>query len=108
MVKNISKATNQQLYSVAKDETARLKERYAAARELQKRKEMHQMANPICPKCQTEGQVINKFQNTIVIECPICANNWKTESMICPKCNKPNGYAVDGLCTSCYGESRHE
>ncbi|USK56556.1 hypothetical protein LIS82_08830 [Cytobacillus solani] len=35
---DFSKATNQQLYEIAKDETERMKNRYAAARELQKRK----------------------------------------------------------------------
>ncbi|USK46326.1 hypothetical protein [Cytobacillus oceanisediminis] len=33
----LSKATNQQLYEIAKDESARMKDRYAAARELQYR-----------------------------------------------------------------------
>lgn len=33
----LSKATNQQLYEIAKDENARMKDRYAAARELQLR-----------------------------------------------------------------------
>jgi hypothetical protein len=33
-----SKATNQQLYEIVKDQSVRLSERYAAARELQKRK----------------------------------------------------------------------
>lgn len=34
---DLSKATNQQLYEIAKDESARMKDRYAAARELQSR-----------------------------------------------------------------------
>ncbi|MFE4522164.1 hypothetical protein ACFRCQ_08395 [Cytobacillus firmus] len=34
---DLSKATSQQLYEIAKDETARMKDRYAAARELQLR-----------------------------------------------------------------------
>lgn len=34
---DLSKATNQQLYEIAKDENARMKDRYAAARELQLR-----------------------------------------------------------------------
>lgn len=38
MVKDISKATNQQLYTIARDSSERLRERYAAARELQKRR----------------------------------------------------------------------
>lgn len=33
----LSKATNQQLYEIAKDESARMRDRYAAARELQLR-----------------------------------------------------------------------
>ncbi|MED4124059.1 hypothetical protein [Halalkalibacterium halodurans] len=36
---DLSKATNEQLAAIAKDETARLIDRYAAARELQRRKE---------------------------------------------------------------------
>ncbi|UQX52307.1 hypothetical protein M5V91_14675 [Cytobacillus pseudoceanisediminis] len=36
---DLSKATNQQLYDIAKDEYARMKDRYAAARELQSRNE---------------------------------------------------------------------
>ncbi|MEF7566399.1 hypothetical protein V4V35_25760 [Bacillus infantis] len=35
---NLSQATNQQLYEIAKDEKARMKDRYAAAKELQERK----------------------------------------------------------------------
>lgn len=35
---NLSQATNQQLYDIAKDEKARMKDRYAAAKELQERK----------------------------------------------------------------------
>lgn len=38
MVKDISKATNQQLYTIARDSSERLRERYAAARELQTRR----------------------------------------------------------------------
>ncbi|WP_180953709.1 hypothetical protein [Bacillus sp. T33-2] len=35
---DISKATKQQLYQIAKDEGTRMKDRYEAARELQRRK----------------------------------------------------------------------
>lgn len=35
---DFSKATNQQLYEIAKDEKNRMKDRYAAASELQRRK----------------------------------------------------------------------
>jgi hypothetical protein len=38
---NLSKATNHQLYEIAKDEKARMKDRYAAAKELQERKKKH-------------------------------------------------------------------
>lgn len=41
---NLSQATNQQLYQIATDESARLIDRYAAARELQERKKK----NAIC------------------------------------------------------------
>lgn len=105
VVKDISKATNQQLYHIALDRTERLKDRYEAARELQKRKEKCSMANPVCPKCQTEGQVVGKFQRTIVLECP-SLHRWKQDSEVCPSCEKPNGFANEGLCLSCYGEGR--
>lgn len=35
---DLSKMTNQQLYDIAKNESNRMKDRYAAARELQKRR----------------------------------------------------------------------
>jgi hypothetical protein len=35
---NLSQATNQQLYEIARDENNKLIDRYAAVRELQKRK----------------------------------------------------------------------
>lgn len=35
---NMDKTTNKQLYEIAKDENARMKDRYSAARELQERK----------------------------------------------------------------------
>lgn len=35
---DLTMATNQQLYDIAKDESARMRDRYAAARELQERK----------------------------------------------------------------------
>lgn len=35
---DISKATNQQLYEIAKDDGARMKDRYEATKELQRRK----------------------------------------------------------------------
>ncbi|MGD6899320.1 hypothetical protein [Bacillus infantis] len=38
---NLSQATNQQLYELAKDEKARMKDRYAAAKELQERKKKY-------------------------------------------------------------------
>lgn len=41
------KATNQQLYNIAFDETERMKDRYAAAKELQERRK-----NMIGTKCQ--------------------------------------------------------
>lgn len=37
---NIQKASNQQLYEITKDENARMKDRYLAARELQRRKKV--------------------------------------------------------------------
>jgi predicted ATPase with chaperone activity len=35
---DLSKATNQQLYQIAMDESSRLRDRYLAARELQRRR----------------------------------------------------------------------
>jgi uncharacterized caspase-like protein len=40
---NLSKSTNQQLYQIAFDKNARLKDRYAAARELQERRKAHEI-----------------------------------------------------------------
>ncbi|WP_163102274.1 hypothetical protein [Peribacillus alkalitolerans] len=45
---NLTKATKQQLYHIAKDETARMRDRYAAARELQKRR--NECDKPTMPK----------------------------------------------------------
>lgn len=39
---DVSKATNQQLYQIAMDEKARMKERYAAVKELQERKKRNE------------------------------------------------------------------
>jgi hypothetical protein len=39
---DLLKATNQQLYDIAKNEKARMKDRYAAARELQERKKKNE------------------------------------------------------------------
>lgn len=40
---NLNKLTNQQLYKIAMDETARMKDRYAAAKELQERKKKNEI-----------------------------------------------------------------
>lgn len=40
---DLSQATNQQLYEIAKDETARMRDRYAAAKELQERKRKNEI-----------------------------------------------------------------
>lgn len=39
---NLSEATNQQLYAIAFDDNNRLKDRYAAARELQERRKANE------------------------------------------------------------------
>ncbi|MCM3599371.1 hypothetical protein M3175_01405 [Robertmurraya korlensis] len=106
-MKDISKATNQQLYTIARDSSERLRDRYEAARELQKRKVKKRMANPVCPKCDTEGHIISmRHANNLKIECPSCKHIWKSESEVCPSCYKSNGYAVPGLCIKCYEETR--
>lgn len=43
--KDFSQATHQQLFEMAKDETVRLRDRYAAARELQKRRKLRGKQN---------------------------------------------------------------
>ncbi|WP_286676655.1 hypothetical protein [Cytobacillus solani] len=40
---DLSQATNQQLYEIAKDETVRMRDRYAAAKELQERKKKNEI-----------------------------------------------------------------
>jgi primosomal protein N' len=59
---------------------------------------------PNCPKCQTKGNVIDHHKKFVKLECPKCNSKWTTLSKKCPECDKPNGYAVDGVCSSCYGK----
>lgn len=59
-----------------------------------------------CPKCSGKGQVIENRKGTIVAECFSCGIKWRTVSRTCPKCHRPNGYLVDGICSNCYSESR--
>jgi hypothetical protein len=57
-----------------------------------------------CPKCEMMGVVIGHRGKTVSLECPNDSSKWLTKSKICPDCEKPNGYAVDGVCSSCYGK----
>lgn len=55
-----------------------------------------------CSKCNTMGTVFNKRFNTVYVECPKCTHKWKTQSETCPICGKANGFAVEGICGTCY------
>ena len=57
-----------------------------------------------CERCDTVGQVVNQHGKRLKMHCPNCQKTWKTVSERCPLCNKPNGFAVPGLCGHCYGE----
>lgn len=57
-----------------------------------------------CPQCGRKGEVLDQHKNMVLMRCPECHNKWKTYSKNCPKCGKPNGFAVDGLCGSCYSK----
>lgn len=57
-----------------------------------------------CPKCNAVGEVIKREKQFVTLDCPKCSRKWKTLSKICPKCIKPNGYAVEGVCSGCYSE----
>jgi DnaJ-class molecular chaperone len=61
---------------------------------------------PNCPKCKEAGSVISHRKQFVTLECPKCKGHWKTLSKTCPKCNKPNGYAVEGTCRNCYSGQR--
>lgn len=57
-----------------------------------------------CPQCNGNGYVADKRKKQVKMECLECHHHWITESKICPKCERPNGYAVDGICAQCYSE----
>ena len=55
-----------------------------------------------CPKCNGDGFVVDKRKYNIKLECLDCREHWLDESRTCPKCKRPNGFAVPGLCSQCY------
>jgi hypothetical protein len=55
-----------------------------------------------CPKCGGNAYVIDKRKYKVKMECLECQVTWLTDSRTCPKCKRPNGYAVDGICAQCY------
>jgi predicted amidophosphoribosyltransferase len=57
-----------------------------------------------CERCDTIGQVESQNGKWLRMSCPNCQKRWKTISERCPRCNKPNGFAVPGICGHCYGE----
>lgn len=61
-----------------------------------------------CKKCHFQGNVVRQKGVFIVLECPGCSQKWETLSASCKSCNKPNGFAVEGYCSTCYSESRSE
>lgn len=59
---------------------------------------------PNCPRCNAKGNVIDQRKKFVMVECPDCNYVWQTRSKICPKCEKPNGYVVEGVCGPCYSK----
>jgi predicted RNA-binding Zn-ribbon protein involved in translation (DUF1610 family) len=55
-----------------------------------------------CPRCSSTGNVIKHIKIAVKIKCPECEKQWYADSKICPRCNKPNGFAVEGVCSECY------
>ncbi|WML38683.1 hypothetical protein RCG19_15960 [Neobacillus sp. OS1-2] len=57
-----------------------------------------------CGVCGGHGYVIDKLKKEVKMECCECSVTWVTDSKTCPKCKKPNGFAVDGVYAQCYAE----
>ncbi|OIK13566.1 hypothetical protein BIV60_13810 [Bacillus sp. MUM 116] len=57
-----------------------------------------------CPKCNGMGFVMKKQKNELKMECLYCYHRWLAMSKICPKCTRPNGFEVEGVCPQCYSE----
>ena len=55
-----------------------------------------------CGVCGGQGYVIDKRKKEVKMECKDCKNKWITSSKTCPKCKRPNGFAVEGVCAQCY------
>jgi hypothetical protein len=59
-----------------------------------------------CPKCGGNAYVIDKRKYKVKMECLECRVTWLTDSRTCPKCKRPNGYAVDGICAQCFSKMK--
>jgi predicted amidophosphoribosyltransferase len=57
-----------------------------------------------CPECGNMGYVKQKLKTELKMECFSCKETWYAFSKICPKCKRPNGFAIEGLCAQCYGD----
>lgn len=62
-----------------------------------------------CPKCGSQNHFVrDKMRKEVKMLCLDCGHKWLTESKICPKCERPNGFAVDGLCSQCYSDKHSQ
>lgn len=59
-----------------------------------------------CPRCSNNGIIIAHKKKIVKLKCFECEKLWFADSKICPQCNKPNGFAVDGVCSDCYSTNR--
>jgi len=60
-----------------------------------------------CGMCGGPAYVADKQKSQVKLQCLDCKVTWKVDSKICPKCRRPNGYAVEGLCAQCYSLGRY-
>lgn len=58
-----------------------------------------------CPRCNNNGNIIAHKKKVVKLKCPECEKLWFADSKICPQCKQPNGFAVDGMCSSCYSNN---
>ncbi|MBM7585825.1 ribosomal protein L40E [Bacillus pakistanensis] len=57
-----------------------------------------------CPNCEIVGEVVKNSRGYLTMICPSCEAKWRTDSELCGRCHKPNGFAVPGLCSKCYAD----
>lgn len=58
-----------------------------------------------CPNCGGPAYAIAlRKKKQVKMECGDCKSTWLEDSKICPACEKPNGFTVPGLCSSCYSD----